>query len=97
MSSDLSKAPPGWANHPKFNSGNGDYQFNAEDVVISSLKSWIKDGYGYDFIAEQSDKITGAGDDEKALKAMVGLQSTKPSDAGMFNLPVVVSKSLKLW
>ena len=95
----IDEYPRGWNINPppSFGGPQGSYVFSAQDVVASSLKSWIEGGYDYDYIWEKSNKASGAPNDKIALDALAGLQAVKPSDAGMFNLPVVVVKDLNDW
>ena len=93
----LQAAPPGWAQNPSYATGDGNYTFSTNDVLMSSVASWIKGGYNYNYAEQQTNQLNGSPDDAQALEAMAGLQSSKPSDAGMFNLPVVVIQDLSLW
>ena len=80
-----------------FDGVHGTYNFSVQEVLTSSLQSWIMGGYQYDFAQDQVEKARNAPTDHEAFHALDGLQGAKPGDAGMFNLPVVVVQDMNDW
>ena len=91
--------PHGWNQNPApaWDLVNWNYTFSVQDVIASSLKSWIKGGYNFDLGQAITNETSGAPTDAEALMALDGFHSAKPGDAGMFNLPVVVVENLNNW
>ena len=92
----LTNSPDGWASGGSFNLVDGAFHFSPYDVVNSSLRSWQAGGWNYDFINDVANQASGA-PTGNAEKALAGVAGNLPSDAGMYNLPVVVITDGYYW
>ena len=87
--------------------GTSQYKFRTSDVVESSLRGFVQDGFNTDNIANNATNIIsqflessspgGSDRSEQALQGLKDIFNTAPNAAGMFTLPVCVIKNLNFW